>query len=123
MAATLTNAGFARIAALIGADTLYLAVGTGTTAFTATKTALTTELTDSGLERASATVTYSTTNVTNDTVNAAHTWTASAAKTVGEIGLLNAASTGTLYEADLASPARALGIGDTFTGTLKIVVA
>ena len=123
MAATLTNAGFARIAARIGTDTLYLAVGTGTTAFTAAKTALTTELTDSGLERASATVTYSTTNVTNDTVNAAHTWTASAAKTVGEIGLLNAASTGTLYEADLASPARALGIGDTFTGTLKIVVA
>ena len=123
MAATITTAGKARIAVRIGTDTIYLAVGTGTTAFSAASTALTAEIIDSGLARATPTVTYTTTTVTNDTVNCAKTWTASAAKTVGEIGMLNAASAGTLYEADLTSPARALGIGDTFTGTLKIVVA
>jgi len=123
MAATLTNAGFARIAAVIGADTLYLAVGTGTSAFSATSTTLGAEITDSGLARALGAITYTTTNVTNDTVNAAKTWTASGAKTIGEIAMLNAAAAGVMYEADLTSPARALGIGDTFTGTLKIVVA
>ena len=123
MAATITTAGKARIAVRIGTDTIYLAVGTGTSAFSAGSTALTSEITDSGLARATPTVSYTTTTVTNDTVNCVKIWTASAAKTVGEIGMLNAASAGTLYEADLTSPARSLGIGDTFTGTLKIVVA
>jgi len=123
MAATITNAGKARIAVRIGTDTIYLATGTGTSAFSAASTALTSEITDSGLARATPTVTYTTTTVTNDTVNCVKVWTVSTAKTVGEIGMLNAAASGTLYEADLTSPPRALGIGDTFTGTLKIVVA
>ena len=123
MAATITTAGKARIAVRIGTDTIYLAVGTGTSAFSAASTTLGAEITDSGLERATPTVTYTTTNVTNDTVNCAKVWTASGAKTVGEIAMLNASSAGTMYEADLTSPARALGIGDTFTGILTIVVA
>ena len=119
MAATLTNAGFARIAALIGADTLYLAVGTGTSAFSAASTTLTTELTDSGLERASATVTYSTTNVTNDTINAAHTWTASAAKTVGEIALLMPPPPGQCSRLTLRVLRGALVSGILLLGRLK----
>ena len=123
MAATITTLGRARVATRIGTDTIYLAVGTGTSAFTVASTTLGAEITDSGLERAEPTVSYTTTNVTNDTVNCVKTWTASGAKTVGEIAMFNAAAAGVMYEADLTSPARALGVGDTFTGTLKIVVA
>lgn len=123
MAATITTAGKARIAVRIGTDTIYLAVGTGTSARAVGDTTLDAEITDSGLARATPTVSYTTTTTTNDTVNCAKTWTASGAKTVGEIGMLNASSGGTLYEADVTSPARSLGIGDTFTGTLSIVVA
>ena len=123
MAATITTVGKARIAVRIGTDTIYLAVGTGTSARAAADPTLDAEITDSGLARATPAVTYTTTTTTNDTVNCVKTWTASGAKTVGEIGMLNASSAGVLYEADVTSPARALGVGDTFTGTLKIVVA
>jgi len=98
---TITNVSFAVFAGLAGAvDTqtafTYLALGTGTTAAAATDTALETEITDSGLARAGATVTRETTTLTNDTLQLDYTWTASGSKAVTEAGALNAASVGVL---------------------------
>ena len=96
---TITNTGLAAIAGLAGnvgsqVAFTYLAVGTGTTASAVTDTALETEITDSGLARAAATVTRETTTVTNDTLQLVYTWTASGAKNVSEAGMFNDASAG-----------------------------
>lgn len=95
-----TNAGKAQLALLAGDATAvpftYLAVGTSSTAVAATDTTLTAEITDTGLARASATVSRVTTTVTNDTYQASYTWTATGSKTVQEVGVFNAASTGTM---------------------------
>ncbi len=74
----------------------YLAVGIGTTAPASGNTALESEITDSGLERAAATCTRITTSVTNDTAQLDKTWTVSGSKAVTEAGALNASSNGTL---------------------------
>jgi len=74
----------------------YLAVGTSSTAVAITDTTLNAEITDTGLARASATVSRVTTTVTNDTLQLTYTWTASGVKSIQEIGILNAASTGIL---------------------------
>lgn len=96
----ITNAGKAQIALLAGDATAvpftYLAVGTSATAVAATDTTLGAEITDTGLARTTATVSRVTTTVTNDTLQLTYTWTASGVKTIQEIGILNAASTGTL---------------------------
>ena len=119
----LTNTGFARFAALAGGDLTYIALGTDTTAFSASDTALGAEITDSGLARASGTVSYSTTNVTNDTMEITHTWTATATKTVGEAGCFNASANGTMAVRVVESPTRTLYNGDQFTKKIKIVFA
>jgi len=74
----------------------YLAVGTGTTAPAAGNTALETEITDSGLARASATVSRVTTSVSNDTAQLDKTWNVTGTKAVTEAGAFNAASSGTM---------------------------
>ena len=74
----------------------YLAVGIGTTAPAAGNTALETEITDSGLARASATVSRVTTTVSNDTAQLDKTWNVTGTKAVTEAGAFNAASSGTL---------------------------
>lgn len=74
----------------------YLAVGTGTTAPAAGNTALETEITDSGLARASATVSRVTTSVSNDTAQLDKTWNVTGTKAVTEAGAFNAASVGTM---------------------------
>lgn len=74
----------------------YLAVGTGTTAPAAGNTALETEIVDSGLARASATVSRVTTSVTNDTAQLDKTWNVTGTKAVTEAGAFNAASNGTM---------------------------
>lgn len=97
----ITTAGKALLAGLLcgsgsPAAVTYLALGTGTTPAAAGDTALEAEIVDSGLERAAATVTLTTTSTTNDTASLAKTWTASGAKAVTELGALNDATTGTL---------------------------
>jgi len=79
-----------------GAAVTYLALGTGSTAVDPTDTALVTEVTDTGLARASATVTRETTNVTNDTLQLVYEWTATGVKILREIGAFNAAAAGTM---------------------------
>ena len=97
----ITNAGFAGAASRInGADAeaafTYLALGIGTTAADAADTTLESEITDSGLERASATASRVTTTQTNDTAQLVKTWTASGSKAITEAGVLNASSSGVL---------------------------
>ena len=95
-----TNAGKAQLALLCGDSTAipftYIAVGTSSTAVAATDTTLTAEITDTGLSRASATVTRVTTTVTNDTYQATKVFTATGSKTIEEVGIFNAASSGTM---------------------------
>lgn len=96
-----TNAGFALVADRVGAvaagaAVTYLALGTDATAADPTDTALKAEITDTGLERAAATVTRVQTTVANDTLQLLHEWTATGIKILREIGALNAAGNGTL---------------------------
>jgi hypothetical protein len=74
----------------------YLAVGLDNTAAAAGNTALGSEITDSGLERAAATASRVTTTVTNDTARLQKTWNVTGTKAVVEIGAFNAGSGGTM---------------------------
>jgi len=65
------------------------AVGTGTTAAAAGDSALETEITDSGLARAAATVGRETDTATNDTATWDKTWTVTGTKAVTECGIIN----------------------------------
>jgi len=96
----ITNAGLAQLALLAGDASAvpftYLALGTDDTAVAATDTTLGAEITDTGLARAGATISRTTTTLTNDTLRATHTWTATGVKTIEECGLFNASSAGTM---------------------------
>lgn len=115
------------LAGNIGSKTAftYLAVGTGTTAAAATQTTLITEVTDSGLARASVTPTQTTTTVTNDTLQLSNTWTASGSKTLAEVGVFNKtyAVGGTMGSRYVLGTTRPVESGFTYTATLKWVFA
>jgi len=100
----------------------YLAVGVGTSAAAATDTTLETEITDSGLERASVTPTSETTTVTDDTLQLTKTWTATGSKAVTEVGILNAASAGVLLGHQVFS-AVSVDPGDTIAITYQVVLS
>ena len=96
-----TEVGFALVADLVGSvnspvAVTYLAVGTGSTAADPGDTTLVTEVTDTGLARASATVTRVTTTVANDTLQLLKEWTATGVKILREIGAFNASGNGTM---------------------------
>ncbi len=120
-----TNSGKSELSGLagdVGSKTAftYLAVGTGTTAFAASQTSLASEITDTGLARASATVTQETSSVSDDTLQLQHTWTATGSKTLGEIGVLNASSGGTMGWRQALSPTKSLTSGSDYTATMQI---
>lgn len=96
----ITSAGKAQLALLAGDATAtpftYLAVGTSSTAVAVGDTTLNAEITDTGLARAAGTVSRTTTTVTNDTLQITYTWTATGSKTIEEIGVFNASSSGTM---------------------------
>lgn len=122
---TITNTGKAEIANLAGNVSsptafTYLAVGTGTTAASATDTTLQTEITDSGLGRAAATVSRVTTTTTNDTLQLYKSFSVSGSKSITEAGVLNASSLGTLLGRQVFS-ADSVVSGDTYNLTYKIV--
>jgi hypothetical protein len=74
----------------------YIALGTGTNAAAVGDTTLQTELAASGLSRANATASRTTTSVSNDTARLVHTFTVSGTVAVTEAGILNASSGGVL---------------------------
>lgn len=99
----------------------YLAVGTDSTAESGAHTALQAEITDTGLERASATVSQETTTETNDTLQLLKVWTATGAKTVEEVGVFNAASAGTMLARKLTT-SKGLTNGETLTGIYQLIL-
>lgn len=115
---------FSGLAGNTGAQTAltYLAVGTSSTAFSASQTALQAEIVDSGLARTIATITRSTTTQTNDTLQLDYTWTASGSKTINEIGVFNAASVGVMG-ARKVTTATAIVSGQLLIATYKITFA
>lgn len=97
----IVNAGLPGLASRLGgiggvAAFTYIAIGTGTTAAAVGNTALQTEITTGGGQRVSVTPTLVTTAVANDTLELANTFAFTSSFNVSEIGVLNAASSGTL---------------------------
>jgi hypothetical protein len=121
------NAGFAAIAARVGGITknafTYLEIGTSSTAHSAEHAALLAPITDSGLARASATVSRLTTTVSNDTTQWLHEWTATASKTIQEIGVLNAASGGDMLCRSVIDPAASIESGETYAAIIRVAYA
>lgn len=108
----ITSAGKAQLALLAGDASAvpftYIALGTSATAVNIADTTLGAEITDTGLGRAVGTVSRTTTTVTNDTLSVTKTFTATGSKTIQEIGLFNASSSGTM-------------LGHALTGSLAAV--
>lgn len=121
-----TTVGFAQLALLAGDSTAvpftYIAVGTSSTAPAVGNTTLVAEIVDSGLERAAGTVSRVTTTGTNDTYQIVNTWTATGSKTIEEVGVFNAASSGTMLSRALTT-SKAISSGETLTGTYKLKFA
>ena len=124
---TITNASLAAVSGLVGntgsqTAFTYLAVGTSSTAESAAHTALQAEITDTGLERAAATVSRVTTTQTNDTLQLYKEWTATGSKTVEEVGIFNAASTGVMLGRKLTT-SKAVVDTDKLQVTYKVIFA
>lgn len=121
-----TNAGKAQLALLAGDASAtpftYIALGSGTTTAAASQTALVTELTTNGLARAVATISRVTTTVTNDTYKAVYTWTASGSSTIEEIGVFNAASSGTMLSRALTGTKSIIN-GEQITATYTLAIS
>ena len=98
----IVDAGLAGLASRINgagseAAFTYLELGIGTTAADHADTTLESAITDSGLARAAATCTRTTTTVTNDTAKLSKTWSSiTGSKAVTEVGAFNADASGTL---------------------------
>lgn len=115
-----TNSGKALIAGRINGvgspvAPTYMAIGTGVTAASASDTTLQTELSGNGLSRASGTTSIVTTTVTNDTCQLIASWTSSSVSDVAvtEMGIFNAASSGTMLVRNVFS-AYNIRTNDTF---------
>lgn len=121
-----TSAGKAGVASRINGDGseaafTYIAIGTGTTAADAADTTLETEITTGGGQRASATASRTTTDVTNDTARLVKTFSFTSTFAVTEAGALNAASTGVLLNRQVFSAVNVVN-GDSLQVTIDIDV-
>ena len=112
----MNNLGLALIATSVGSACTYLAYGTGTTAFSASQTTLVTET-----SRAAATVTSTTTNVSNDTTQLVKAFSITSTLTIAEVGAFTASSGGTMLCRTKLSTTRDVTSGSTFTYTQKVV--
>lgn len=124
---TTTNAGFAEVAGLITSDVGgtafdYIAIGTGTNAAAATDTALQTEISTNGGERAAGTGTRTTTTVANDTMQLVVTFTFTGSFAVTESGVFNDASAGTMLARQVFSAINVIS-GDSLQITWKVAVS
>ena len=117
---TITNSGMAEVAALIGSDTSgdatafdYIAIGTGTTAPTASDTTL-----ESEQQRAAATGTRTNTDVTNDTLQLVKdAFSFSGNHAITEVGVFNNSTGGTMLSRSTFS-----AVNVTSSDTLKVTV-
>lgn len=121
-----TNAGMAGVASRINgagseAAFTYIALGVGTTAAAATDTALESEVVTVGGERAAATCTRVTTDVTNDTAQLVYTFTFTGSLAITESGVLNAAAAGVLLSRQVFSAINVIS-GDSLQITWKFDV-
>lgn len=116
------KAGLAGLAGNVGAVSAftYLEVGTSTTAPAIGQTALIGAITTNGLQRASASVSRTTTTVTNDTLTLIKTFTVTGSSTVEEAGVFNASSSGVMAGRSLTGT-KALSNGDTYVLTYNII--
>lgn len=122
----ITNAGMAGVASRIngsGAEAAftYIAIGIGATAAAATDTTLGSEITTNGGQRAAATASRVTTDVTNDTARLVLTFTFTGSFAVTEAGALNASSAGTLLNRQVFTAVNVVS-GDTLQITINIDV-
>lgn len=111
----ITNAGFAGVASRLngsGAEAAftYIAIGIGATAANVADTTLGSEITTAGGQRAAATASRVTTDVTNDTAQLVVTFTFTGSFAITESGVLNAASAGVLLARQVFS---AINVADT----------
>jgi hypothetical protein len=100
----------------------YLALGTDNTAAAAGNTTLGAEIVDSGLARAAATASRTTTTVTNDTARLTKTFSVTGTKALVEIGAFNAASNGTMLGRSVFSVIN-VESGYTFIATYDFVIS
>ena len=90
----ITNAGISTCAKLAGLGLggtafSYIALGTGTTPVAAADTTLEGEITDTGMQRASATVSQQTTTVTGDTTRFYKSFSVTGVKALNKVGIFN----------------------------------
>ncbi|KKP97243.1 MAG: hypothetical protein UR99_C0017G0026 [Candidatus Moranbacteria bacterium GW2011_GWD2_36_12] len=120
----ITSAGKAGLASRVngnGAEAAftYIAIGIGTTAAAVGNTALESEITTAGGQRANSTASRTTTTVTNDTARLVNTFTFTGSFNVTEAGVLNAGSTGTLLNRQVFT-AVAVASGDSLQITVDV---
>jgi len=113
------NDGLARMAALFLSDISgtafdYIAIGSGSTAPTASDSSLGTEV-----DRAAATGTQQTTNVTNDTAQLENQFSFSSSNTISEAGVFDSSTGGTMAARQTFSDIN-VSDGDTLTVTYQI---
>lgn len=101
-----------------GTEPKFVAVGTGTTAVALTDTALGGEVET----RATGTSSRTTTTSTNDTYQVVGTVTATASRTIGEVGLFDASTSGNLFVRGVLASTVSLASGDTITVTATVQV-
>lgn len=132
MASIIPNEGITELLALgfsVGSPVAfgYIACGSGNTAFSASSSALNTEITTSGLARAASTDTAATTTFANDTVQGVTVFTVTGTQTVREIGWTNKATKDATGEKwiylEVLDTERSLVSGNTYTVTIKVVGA
>jgi len=91
----------------------HVAIGTGSTAVQLTDTTLGTEVET----RTSGTVTRTTTSTTNDTFQVVGTVTATGARTIAEVGIFDASTSGNLFIRGVLASTVTLASGDSITVT------
>ena len=101
-----------------GTEPKYVAIGTGTTAVALTDTTLGGEVET----RATGTSSRTTTSTTNDTYQVVGTVTATASRTIGEVGIFDASSSGNLFVRGVLASTVSLASGDTLTVTATVQV-
>lgn len=119
-----TNAGKGLSATQVAGTTAtppkYIGIGTGATGAARTAAAGDTALSTEVETRASGTVSTITTTQTNDTFQTVGTITATATRTIDEIGLFSASTSGTMALSATVLPTVGLLTGDSISVTGKI---